>query len=119
MHKSIKMHHPVLHYLHDTHMCGKPCLPSSARPRHSGNAKGRLPELTAWYEGKNTPGLFVLGTAAHSRDYRLSSGGFIHGFRYTGERSNTDFDSCCISVKHSFYNLACVFCHSTDCPSRT
>lgn len=55
---------------------------SSARPPNSDNAKGRLPGVTAWYEGKNTPGLFVLGTAAHSRDYRSSSGGFVHGFRY-------------------------------------
>ncbi|XP_068192921.1 FAD-dependent oxidoreductase domain-containing protein 2 isoform X2 [Antennarius striatus] len=56
---------------------------SSARPPKSDNAKGRLPGLTPWYEGKNTPGLFVLGTASHSRDYRQSAGGFIHGFRYT------------------------------------
>ncbi|TMS14755.1 FAD-dependent oxidoreductase domain-containing protein 2 [Larimichthys crocea] len=56
---------------------------SSACPPHSDNAKGRLPGVTAWYEGTGTPGLFVLGTAAHSRDYRTSAGGFIHGFRYT------------------------------------
>ncbi|KAM9391930.1 FAD-dependent oxidoreductase domain-containing protein 2 [Pholidichthys leucotaenia] len=56
---------------------------SSACPPNSENAKGRLPGLTAWYEGKNTPGLFVLGTASHSRDYRSSAGGFVHGFRYT------------------------------------
>ncbi|KAM6966595.1 FAD-dependent oxidoreductase domain-containing protein 2 isoform 2-T2 [Tautogolabrus adspersus] len=55
----------------------------SACPPNSDNAKGRLPGVTAWYEGKNTPGLFVLGTAAHSRDYRSSAGGFVHGFRYT------------------------------------
>ncbi|XP_049601980.1 FAD-dependent oxidoreductase domain-containing protein 2 [Syngnathus scovelli] len=56
---------------------------SSACPLTSKNAKGRLPRVTAWYEGHDTPGLFVLGTAAHSRDYRKSAGGFIHGFRYT------------------------------------
>ncbi|XP_061702872.1 FAD-dependent oxidoreductase domain-containing protein 2 isoform X2 [Syngnathoides biaculeatus] len=56
---------------------------SSACPLNSKNAKGRLPRVTAWYEGHDTPGLFVLGTAAHSRDYRTSAGGFIHGFRYT------------------------------------
>lgn len=55
----------------------------SACPPNSENARGRLPALTAWFEGKNTPGLFVLGTAAHSRDYRSSAGGFVHGFRYT------------------------------------
>ncbi|XP_030263885.1 FAD-dependent oxidoreductase domain-containing protein 2 [Sparus aurata] len=56
---------------------------SSSCPPNSENAKGRLPGVTAWYEGKDTPGLFVLGTAAHSRDYRSSAGGFVHGFRYT------------------------------------
>ncbi|XP_056143965.1 FAD-dependent oxidoreductase domain-containing protein 2 [Lampris incognitus] len=55
----------------------------SARPPNSEGARGRLPAVTAWYEGRGTPGLFVLGTAAHSRDYRSSAGGFIHGFRYT------------------------------------
>ncbi|KAJ8251292.1 hypothetical protein GJAV_G00219770 [Gymnothorax javanicus] len=56
---------------------------SSARPSPSAGARGRLPRVTAWYEGLGTPDLFVLGTAAHSRDYRSSAGGFIHGFRYT------------------------------------
>ncbi|XP_029943197.1 FAD-dependent oxidoreductase domain-containing protein 2-like isoform X3 [Salarias fasciatus] len=56
---------------------------SSACPPNSENAKGRLPGLTAWYEATDTPGLFVLGTAGHSRDYRASAGGFVHGFRYT------------------------------------
>ncbi|XP_072561092.1 FAD-dependent oxidoreductase domain-containing protein 2 [Paramormyrops kingsleyae] len=55
---------------------------SSARPPCSSMARGRFPGVTAWYEGKRTPGLFVLGAAAHSRDYRTSAGGFIHGFRY-------------------------------------
>lgn len=57
---------------------------SSARPPHSSVARGRLPAVTAWYEGRGTPNLFILGTSAHSRDYRMSAGGFIHGFRYTG-----------------------------------
>lgn len=55
----------------------------SARPPQSSSARGRLPGVTAWYEGRGTPNMFVLGTAAHSRDYRMSAGGFIHGFRYT------------------------------------
>ncbi|XP_029014406.1 FAD-dependent oxidoreductase domain-containing protein 2 [Betta splendens] len=55
----------------------------SARLPPSENAKGRLPAVTAWYEGEDAPGLFVLGTASHSRDYRSSAGGFVHGFRYT------------------------------------
>nr|XP_057906004.1 FAD-dependent oxidoreductase domain-containing protein 2 [Doryrhamphus excisus]XP_057906005.1 FAD-dependent oxidoreductase domain-containing protein 2 [Doryrhamphus excisus] len=56
---------------------------SSACPPNSENARGRLPRVTAWYEGYDTPGLFVIGAAAHSRDYRSSAGGFVHGFRYT------------------------------------
>ncbi|XP_067089644.1 FAD-dependent oxidoreductase domain-containing protein 2 [Osmerus mordax] len=55
---------------------------SSARPPSSEGVRGRLPGVTAWYEGRGTPGLFVLGAAAHARDYRSSAGGFIHGFRY-------------------------------------
>lgn len=54
-----------------------------ARPAQSSGARGRLPGVTAWYEGRGTPNMFVLGTAAHSRDYRMSAGGFVHGFRYT------------------------------------
>uniref|UniRef100_H2T202 FAD-dependent oxidoreductase domain containing 2 n=1 Tax=Takifugu rubripes TaxID=31033 RepID=H2T202_TAKRU len=56
---------------------------SSATLLKSKKANGRFPGLTAWYEGIQTPDLFVLGTASHSRDYRVSAGGFIHGFRYT------------------------------------
>ncbi|XP_063039743.1 FAD-dependent oxidoreductase domain-containing protein 2 [Engraulis encrasicolus] len=55
----------------------------SARPLKSKGARGRLPGVTAWYEGQGNPNMFVLGTAAHSRDYRSSAGGFVHGFRYT------------------------------------
>lgn len=78
-----------LFHVYNVHLSSKTNLPSSVCPPNSENAKGRLPGLTAWYEGMNTPHLFVLGTAGHSRDYRSSAGGFIHGFRYTGE-SPTD-----------------------------
>lgn len=74
--------------------------PSCARPPNSDNAKGRLPQLTAWYEGVNTPDLFVLGTAAHSRDYRLSAGGFVHGFRYTGEAPPVTPPPLCVKVRN-------------------
>lgn len=75
--------------------------PSCARPPNSDNAKGRLPQLTAWYEGVNTPDLFVLGTAAHSRDYRLSAGGFVHGFRYTGEAPRVTPPLLCVKVRNA------------------
>ncbi|XP_043824378.1 FAD-dependent oxidoreductase domain-containing protein 2 [Dromiciops gliroides] len=45
--------------------------------------KKKYPLIKASYESKGTRGLFVLGTASHSVDYRKSAGGFIHGFRYT------------------------------------
>ncbi|XP_027729225.1 FAD-dependent oxidoreductase domain-containing protein 2 [Vombatus ursinus] len=45
--------------------------------------KKKYPLIKASYESKRTRGLFVLGTASHSVDYRKSAGGFIHGFRYT------------------------------------
>ncbi|XP_037591004.1 FAD-dependent oxidoreductase domain-containing protein 2 [Cebus imitator] len=51
---------------------------------NSGNAFGKkYPLIRASYESKGSRGLFVLGTASHSVDYRKSAGGFIHGFRYT------------------------------------
>ncbi|KAG8511119.1 FAD-dependent oxidoreductase domain-containing protein 2 [Galemys pyrenaicus] len=43
----------------------------------------KYPLVRANYESKGSRGLFVLGTASHSVDYRKSAGGFIHGFRYT------------------------------------
>uniref|UniRef100_A0A5F9CYM9 FAD-dependent oxidoreductase domain-containing protein 2 n=1 Tax=Oryctolagus cuniculus TaxID=9986 RepID=A0A5F9CYM9_RABIT len=43
----------------------------------------KYPLIRASYEAKGSRGLFVLGTASHSVDYRKSAGGFIHGFRYT------------------------------------
>ncbi|NXP11166.1 FXRD2 protein, partial [Thinocorus orbignyianus] len=47
-----------------------------------GNEK-KYPQIKPSYESKGTRGLFVLGTASHSVDFRKSAGGFIHGFRYT------------------------------------
>lgn len=49
-----------------------------------GNKK-KYPQIKPSYESRGTRGLFVLGTASHSVDFRKSAGGFIHGFRYTSE----------------------------------
>ena len=46
-------------------------------------SRDKYPVSTPAYESVNVPGLFFAGTKAHYRDYRKSSGGFIHGFRYT------------------------------------
>eukprot|EP01065_Artemidia_motanka_P038481 TRINITY_DN47334_c0_g1_i1.p1 TRINITY_DN47334_c0_g1~~TRINITY_DN47334_c0_g1_i1.p1 ORF type:complete len:630 (+),score=169.13 TRINITY_DN47334_c0_g1_i1:46-1890(+) len=43
---------------------------------------GAFPRLTTAFESANVSGLFFAGNLMHSRDYRRSSGGFIHGFRY-------------------------------------
>ena len=41
--------------------------------------------LNADYQVTSVHNLYMLGVASHAVDYRESSGGFIHGFRYTGE----------------------------------
>ncbi|KAF4519833.1 hypothetical protein B566_EDAN006847 [Ephemera danica] len=43
----------------------------------------KYPAIKATYESQNIPGLYFIGTATHSLDFRRSAGGFIHGFRYT------------------------------------
>ncbi|GMH57927.1 hypothetical protein TrVE_jg11848 [Triparma verrucosa] len=45
--------------------------------------KNRYPPLTAFNELVDTPNIFAAGAISHGRDYKESSGGFIHGFRYT------------------------------------
>lgn len=57
----------------------------SLRLSSGGEFSKKYPLIKASYESKGSRGLFVLGTASHSVDYRKSAGGFIHGFRYTGE----------------------------------
>jgi thioredoxin reductase len=43
---------------------------------------GRLPALSAYWESRNVPDLFVVGTLMQARGYRRSGSAFIHGFRY-------------------------------------
>jgi thioredoxin reductase len=54
------------------------------RPRLT--IRDKYPELTDAWESVNVPGLYFAGTITQSRDYRKSTSGFIHGFRY-GARS--------------------------------
>jgi len=44
--------------------------------------KDRFPEQTSAYESVNVPGLYFAGTVTQQRDFRKSTSGFIHGFRY-------------------------------------
>ncbi|WP_439657966.1 NAD(P)-binding domain-containing protein [Lentzea sp. HUAS TT2] len=42
----------------------------------------RFPHLSAAWESVNVPDLFFAGTITQSRDFKKSTSGFIHGFRY-------------------------------------
>ena len=46
----------------------------------------RFPALTSAWESTNVPDLYFAGTLMQARDYKVSTSGFIHGFRY-GVRS--------------------------------
>jgi thioredoxin reductase len=43
---------------------------------------GKFPVVTSMYESSNVTNMYFIGSLMHSRDFRKSSGGFIHGFRY-------------------------------------
>ncbi|GHF78533.1 NAD(P)-binding domain-containing protein [Streptomyces thermodiastaticus] len=43
---------------------------------------GRFPAQTSAYESVNVPGLYFAGTLTQQRDFKRSTNGFIHGFRY-------------------------------------
>ncbi|HEX7303760.1 NAD(P)-binding domain-containing protein [Lentzea sp.] len=44
--------------------------------------KDRFPDQTAAWESANVPDLFFAGTITQARDFKKSTSGFIHGFRY-------------------------------------
>jgi thioredoxin reductase len=52
----------------------------SARPALMIN--DRFPEQTPAFESVNVPGLYFAGTLTQARDFKKSTSGFIHGFRY-------------------------------------
>jgi len=52
----------------------------SCRPRLVIN--DRFPEQTSAYESTNVPDLYFAGTLTQQRDFKKSTSGFIHGFRY-------------------------------------
>ncbi|MFG1606574.1 NAD(P)-binding domain-containing protein [Actinoplanes sp. NPDC049265] len=52
----------------------------SCRPRLAVN--GRFPAQTPEWESVNVPGLYFAGTITQQRDFKKSTSGFIHGFRY-------------------------------------
>lgn len=42
----------------------------------------KFPSLTAEWESINQPGMYFIGTLMQMRDYKKTTSGFIHGFRY-------------------------------------
>ena len=45
----------------------------------------KFPLIGYDYQLRDVEDLYIAGGASHGPDYRKSAGGFIHGFRYTGE----------------------------------
>lgn len=43
---------------------------------------GRFPAQTPAWESTSVPGLYIAGTLSQMRDFKKSTSGFIHGFRY-------------------------------------
>lgn len=44
--------------------------------------KDRFPEMTSAFESVNVPGMYFAGTLMQQRDFKKSTSGFIHGYRY-------------------------------------
>jgi len=42
----------------------------------------KYPAISSYYESVNNDDLYFIGSLMHSLDFKKSSGGFIHGFRY-------------------------------------
>lgn len=42
----------------------------------------KYPMITPYFEAFHNPNLYFIGALGHSLDFKKSSGGFIHGFRY-------------------------------------
>ncbi|MFK8017577.1 MAG: NAD(P)-binding domain-containing protein [Gammaproteobacteria bacterium] len=59
----------------DDQIFGEGCRPDLT-PR------GKFPELTPEFESVNCKNMFFIGTLTHSLDFRKTTSGFIHGFRY-------------------------------------
>jgi thioredoxin reductase len=59
----------------DSSMFASDCRPTLVHDQ-------RFPEQTAEFESSNVPDLFFAGTLMQVRDWKRSTSGFIHGFRY-------------------------------------
>ena len=94
-------------------------------------ANSKYLSLSPEYESVSAPGLFAAGTLAHVRDFRRSSGGFVHGFRYTAralfkllERKNHGEEPqpcrCCWTILAAcgcVRSCCCMLCTDVPWPS--
>ena len=57
--------------------------PRACRSTPGRTRSGKFPKISGEHESRSHQGVFFVGALGHSLDYRTTSGGFIHGFRYT------------------------------------
>ncbi len=75
----------------------------------------KYPRISADYESIDHENMFFTGTIAHSLDFRRSSGGFIHGFRYNGTNFNLSiYDFNIIILKYFGSKSPCIVQNSTE-----
>lgn len=70
----------------------------------------KYPSISTSYESTNNKNIFFIGSLMHSLDYKKSSGGFIHGFRYLIRffyqlNYSNQFDVQTFNVKNNFKPL--------------
>ncbi len=63
----------------------------------------KFPRLTCQWESTNQPGMYFIGTVMQMRDYKQTTSGFIHGFRYNIQAFNKLW-----AEKH--HAVPCPFC---------
>ena len=61
------------------------CIFRGTKPRRGEGKKAKYPVIDHDYQVPGVDNMYVIGAAGHSLDFRQSAGGFIHGFRYTGQ----------------------------------
>ena len=74
--------------------------------------KDKYPKINYKYESDNNKNLYFIGTLMHSLDYKISSGGFIHGFRYLIKYFvNLNYDRLFNIIDFNYKNLEDIVNH--------
>lgn len=58
---------------------------SETQPIRGYEKEEKYPRVEFNYMAQSKTNMYMLGAVSHQVDFRKSSGGFIHGFRYTGK----------------------------------